>query len=990
VTRAKHRFTAAERFGVWVAHDRACFWCRVPIPFQHVSVDHIVAESLLDDPDELQRWRDAYELGDSFDVNGYENWAPAHSNCNSRKGPALEASPSPSMIAIFRDVQRRAVNAQRVAAGVERDTAKDWILARVERALETDAISRADLEELMRELPLDPDTRDATTLSILSTIVSDYGQQQFPGWTRITFEEQDDLIAALTGESLGPRNVRACPALAEVAEVVERLRTSGTAALLGESGSGKSMVAWHAAFLLHEEGWHIYLLTNAHAAVGEPPAADPRALLLIDNAQAATSTLVAPALASRRRAILVVSTSDVPGYRLVTRMVPKRAVETIASAFRARGNELLPLLAKLDPDVGEKPLDVSIERAIDYAAKHSEYAWQFMFNLTGGQRRFAKALDGVRASPPLDKLLYAIAVHQLVARDAPCPLPSLTTLFESDPSLRGDAIQQAISTLASYVPLVRTYRGVATPHPRIAARVIETMYDGDSLAASARRDVLWRVLLDPSASLRGINWVLAEIPVNVRRHFGLPLDVVSHLVDRCFASTDLGGCGYVLASLMRHEAVWRIVIERKGNIAGWIERCSRDDAHGVESLINAVINADRQEASELIGCASPAAVAARINTSSPRDGYSVGGLLGRLGFGSLEWRGQVAAQVDHERLIREYAACTEADVGPACLFIKAIANFDQALSLQLAESVVPAVAQAMRANPLAGFREAQDVLWWVLSFGPFGPEPDERQTAIARSICDGAGVEALANAFNATARRDWNGLDFLAAFVRAAAPALAAELSTRINVRPMLELFGEMARSGPYEVDHVLVALAFGEEYEPAATVVREAYLPAGRLTARAAAIAPASAVAYIRSGGDIDLGLAGGLPDWGFAAAVLARVHEVDEDCARILLRGQVVPLADGLAYRQANGGEDASVFLQVAAQIDRAAVIDAFRSVDVELARDKWTQRSAGTSDEQATMAELLSWAVDVGGEIAALALELRGRMNADTPKPASNVNE
>jgi len=118
----------------------------------------------------------------------------------------------------------------------------------------------------------------------------------FPGWTRILFEEQDGLLAALAGESLGPRHVEACPRVPAVRDLVERLRFSGSAALLGDSGSGKSMVAWHAAFDLHREGWHVYLLTNPLAAAGETPEAEPRALLVVDDAQSLLALPLSPAL----------------------------------------------------------------------------------------------------------------------------------------------------------------------------------------------------------------------------------------------------------------------------------------------------------------------------------------------------------------------------------------------------------------------------------------------------------------------------------------------------------------------------------------------------------------------------------------------------------------------------------------------------------------------------------------------------------------------
>lgn len=83
---AKYRFKTEQRFALWKASDRKCFWCGEPMVFREVTVDHIFPERLLNEPQELQRIAAEYGLGTEFAINDFCNWVPAHGRCNQEKG----------------------------------------------------------------------------------------------------------------------------------------------------------------------------------------------------------------------------------------------------------------------------------------------------------------------------------------------------------------------------------------------------------------------------------------------------------------------------------------------------------------------------------------------------------------------------------------------------------------------------------------------------------------------------------------------------------------------------------------------------------------------------------------------------------------------------------------------------------------------------------------------------------------------------------------
>jgi serine/threonine protein kinase len=147
----KHRFSAAERFGVWMAFDGQCQLCSEPFQFAHCTIDHVIAEST--PADEVARLRTAYALGDTFEVNDFGNWIPVHAVCNSRKGPLLEREPSLVMVSLFRDISRRAETARLIAERTIQEKQRSKVLAQLAAAVEEELLCHADVEALLAGLP---------------------------------------------------------------------------------------------------------------------------------------------------------------------------------------------------------------------------------------------------------------------------------------------------------------------------------------------------------------------------------------------------------------------------------------------------------------------------------------------------------------------------------------------------------------------------------------------------------------------------------------------------------------------------------------------------------------------------------------------------------------------------------------------------------------------------------------------------------------------
>ncbi len=152
---SSYRFSPAEKFGVWDAHGGMCFWCGEPLAYRHATVDHVLPESLENNPTQLAAIKNSFGLPEDFGINDFENWVPAHATCNSRKNDTVFAI-SPAMIASLEYVSRRASQARTISNRVAKNRKKGKILALLEDAATEGLVTKEDVQNLFLELHPQP------------------------------------------------------------------------------------------------------------------------------------------------------------------------------------------------------------------------------------------------------------------------------------------------------------------------------------------------------------------------------------------------------------------------------------------------------------------------------------------------------------------------------------------------------------------------------------------------------------------------------------------------------------------------------------------------------------------------------------------------------------------------------------------------------------------------------------------------------------------
>lgn len=828
--------------------------------------------------------------------------------------------------------------------------------------------------------------------------------QSGSGWIRVAFDAQEDLRAALSGDALGPRQVIACPPVPEVEEIVERLRRTGVAAVVGESGSGKSMAAWHAAYRLHQDGWSVYFLSNPNAPAS-PPQTDARALYLVDDAQAIPLLPVQAALAHPRRAVLVIASTEVPGFRNSIRIAPKRAVDAIAAAFAVRADELLPVLQSLDSRIGERFLDTTVERQIEFARRSSETPWQFMFNLSSGELRLKHKLDAVTGSPPLDLVLFCVAVGQLASGGRPCPLPWLNATLRSQSDGRIDTAAPLLDSLHSHIALLRNAEGVATPHARVAGMVLRAMYSGDKAPDKKRRELLWDVLREESFPVGGALWLIDELPEPYR--WGLPPEVAEALLQRCLHASDgeRGAAGHVLARIIGSRGDDSRIEEVVQTLVEWLRACTAENASGVASALNSVINFDIHEDNErrraagaqapegfasarhgyskaIVEAAGAAVVAAKISQATLETAYIWANLLGRIACAADEaWSKAFVAEVDESRLMGLCASCPAASVDSLAALIHELEYFAEGLALRMAEAIVPTLAEALRKDLLGVFNEVRDLIWWTLRLGPryfVQKRPDDRRRRIATELFSAVGGAPFAASIATAKPRHWHVLAQVVPLLRELVPDVAEYVATGLDEASLVRRAAELAAESRGNLDEVLLTLYLTKDLQPASRVAEQVCVPLNRMTVRAACLAPKAAAKIVRSNGTVDLELKGGLPNWELAFIAVAAMYQADAPAAPILLRTNLAQLADAFVYQHAKGGEGARRFIDAVRELDASVLTEAMQLVDIDQARKCWPDRARGTAEERTVLSRLLAIATSAGGRPA----ELASAITCETP--------
>jgi hypothetical protein len=150
---ASQRIPIIKRQALWHAHNKRCAYCREPLSFGDLCVDHIIPQGLGNQPDELAKILSDLELCDDFDLFDYGNWAPSHARCNLQKGKTvLERGAAQFFLAIASDKSQAAREKEEsLTIALKPDRLKADLLLGIEQGL----IQKSEIIRILETAPVE-------------------------------------------------------------------------------------------------------------------------------------------------------------------------------------------------------------------------------------------------------------------------------------------------------------------------------------------------------------------------------------------------------------------------------------------------------------------------------------------------------------------------------------------------------------------------------------------------------------------------------------------------------------------------------------------------------------------------------------------------------------------------------------------------------------------------------------------------------------------
>ncbi|RXZ64243.1 hypothetical protein [Pelagerythrobacter rhizovicinus] len=822
-------------------------------------------------------------------------------------------------------------------------------------------------------------------------------------WQPVRFDQARGLGPALLGRALGAADAMECPRLPEAADLIRELTASYSARLAGVPGAGKSVCALQAAETLAGKGYRVLRLADSGIARIELTDDDLPTVHLIDDAHLASTHELALAEQSARATKLLLSTFtsvDGAGTRPGTiHLDAKRAVRVIADELRARRDETLAAVRTIDDRIGDGLGEESIDWRLDAAAQ-SDFPWQFCFVLSGGWHRVRSIVASARAADA-DIVLGAVAIRQLASRDARANASDLAPLLAAA-QVAPEAAERAIAWLLEQ-RLVLAANDLRCPHQRFSAEVFDPILtDQDKDGRQQVVAMMGHALADPKMPLAGLASLLTQFRMSRRDIIWTPLirrDLLEPFLDRCWSAqspTDIAAAAYALREIDIYidDYFERPTKAQVETVARWFSTPMPEAAYRVGAYINGTYR-NRRFGRSIIRASNPEAIAEALNQAMEPASADFACEIAKMvsqSFSALtpEWIARYLARVDRAKalaLVADWPASSP--LYHAGWFCAQFTYLDREFGFDCVETLAPAIAERMRADPIGAFGQLEDVFEASLRvFDPLGAykgkwAPTARSRAIASQLCSAWEPKALAGELSRVTARRFQSAAGLLNVLRKSLPGAYEETVSALDWDAIEAAVGDGWAKLPHNADHFLAQChASRAGRKEVARLIEKHIEEIDKLDARFAFMAPKAAFRQIERGARIVLS-----GRWQLGAGVLAEFYRRRPELVQALLGNHPALLAAALSKESPSFFDDALPFLRVCRQVAPEAFENILGQIDPEIAEKGWRNALLGRNGKHkarnASGRSAIAWLVHVTQDRPDPLGDLARRLLAELPK-------
>lgn len=708
------------RNALYTTYRGRCFYCKRPIEWRDMFVDHIIPDHL---PTKIEDnvFKYLNELNKNhFIKDSIENYLPTCYSCNNGKRNKVFSEAS---LRFYHEIA----------------------LSNIDKVLSL--IAKDKSHESYYE-PVDTDI-----------------------WEEIDFSMQHDLSYAIMGYRLSQADVLACPRLKQVERIKKQLDIVDYTFVSGDPGCGKSISAYQVGYDYYNAGWHVYkyIAYNDSSKDIIIPINSEKSVYIIDDAQVLPDHIIESIKTHAQATTKVIfcrtiSLSTKDDTILITK---KDAVDVLYQYYLKKSKDIISIVHKYDKCIGVSLTDTPIEHRL-LAAKEATSPWQFNYVLRGGWQTMLEKYSELCSYNHRDLLVAIISACQVLTLDHSS---DYNWLCKEINSLNNSVFwtHQDLSELINQ-NIVISEKDVRIVHIESANIILSYFLENSE---KWKRDILQQFIennyLNNTFSIMGLVWFANGI----RRHcvqfethlFPLTDKVLSHTLDNIkiyTVSKDRAGIAYIL-DLINHSSTPKYLhyfYKHEKTLVDWIENANNQTAYAYSLAINTLINHDKDAYKKIASQIDWTKIQNSFLLDPSPNYYSWGKLFERLlCFISKSQRHLIGLKM---KPLIDYltSKASISIIAPLSCFFCLIIRSNETNVHQAIKTLIPVYKQYFAKDMLQAIEIFDfDFLMYICGYNYFGKQhPTKQQAETANILVSAIPEQAMANTISNCFPRVWHSI----------------------------------------------------------------------------------------------------------------------------------------------------------------------------------------------------------------------------------------
>lgn len=277
-----------------------------------------------------------------------------------------------------------------------------------------------------------------------------------PVYREVNYERLDSgYKVALACAGLSEKQIKACPLDADLGTHIQQLLTIGNkCAIIGPSGSGKSLLTHQLAEVFYAQGFSVVQLNKSAYMLSQGTAALPtNIVLIIDDGHTLPEHLIDQLFAQATDTTKILMNwnksvaQDISSLTRIpqVKINEKRQVELLAEYCQENKETITGYLRQMGVKINPRHYHNTIENRIKRAAQELS-PWLFNYNLSEGWKTARQDLELLESHNNSHQVVVVIAIFQIVTLDEGVSWPAIKaalTLYSDDNVWQESAIAQA-------------------------------------------------------------------------------------------------------------------------------------------------------------------------------------------------------------------------------------------------------------------------------------------------------------------------------------------------------------------------------------------------------------------------------------------------------------------------------------------------------------------------------------------------------------------